>query len=340
MAEADNPTTGAGMTVSEAATVFSKILDREDGKPEPEKQEQPSDTSEEEADETSSASDETPDEEPDEGDEDGADEEDGSDEEEEDGPATPDTAEVTVEIDGKPQKVTVQELKNGYLRQADYTRKTQALAEQRKALEPEFAQVREERAHYAAILPALAQQLQELQQAQAPDWDRLWAEDPIEWVRQKSIAEERGKRIEAAKAEMARLQQTTQTEQVRALQEHVNGQRELLQQLLPEARDKAKWDDLRPKLREYARELGFSEDEVKQAYDARAIVAMVKAMRYDELTKAKPRPNTPKAPTPAPAQAATPQRRHTELGKARMRLAKTGRVSDAAEVFKRIPGLI
>lgn len=339
MATTDNPASGAGMTVSEAASVFSKILDREDGQPEPEKNEEQSDTSEQEADETSDEAEETPAEASQE-DEDGAAEDDGSDDEEAASQAVPDTAEVTIEIDGKAQKVPVAELKNGYLRQADYTRKTQQLAEQRKALEPEMHAVREERAHYAAILPALAQQLQELQQSQAPDWDRLWAEDPIEWVRQKSIAEERGKRIEAAKGEMARLQQVQQTEQVRALQEHVAAQREKLQELVPESRDKAKWDALRPKLREYAKQLGFSEEEVKQAYDARAVATMVKAMRYDELMSSKPKPNPAKAPTPAPAQAATPQRRHTDLSKAHMRLAKTGRVSDAAEVFKRIPGLI
>lgn len=341
MSTTDNPVSGAGMTVSEATSVFSKMLDRESGEPAPEKDEEQSDTSEQEADETSDEADETPAEASSEGDEGGAAEDDGSDEEEDAQAApVPDTAEVTIEIDGKAQKVPVAELKNGYLRQADYTRKTQQLAEQRRALEPEMAAVREERAHYAAILPALAQQLQELQNSQVPDLDRLWAEDPIEWVRQKSIVEERAKRIEAAKGEMARLQQTHQAEQVRALQEHVAGQREKLAELVPESRDKAKWDALRPKLREYAKELGFSEEEVRQAYDARAVATMVKAMRYDELMSSKPRPQAAKAPTPAPAQAATPQRRHTELSKARMRLAKTGRVSDAAEVFKRIPGLI
>lgn len=43
------------------------------------------------------------------------------------------TKPITVEIDGK--EVTIEELKNGYLRQADYTRKTQQLANQRKEFE-------------------------------------------------------------------------------------------------------------------------------------------------------------------------------------------------------------
>jgi hypothetical protein len=45
---------------------------------------------------------------------------------------TTDSGEVLFEVDGKP--ITVDEARNGYLRQADYTRKTQELAEQRKSL--------------------------------------------------------------------------------------------------------------------------------------------------------------------------------------------------------------
>ena len=335
---------GTAMTVSEAASVFSSILDREDGTPaaeKPKKQAEADEPSDEEA-HASSDADETPDEaEAEEAeDEDGAAEEDGSEDEEDEAAPLPDTAKVTVEIDGKAQEVTVQELKNGYLRQSDYTRKTQQLAEQRKALEPEMHAVREERAHYAAILPALAQQLQELQRTQTPDMDRLWAEDPIEWVRQNALNEQREKRLAAVQAEQARLQQMAAREQQTALARHVEGQREELQKLVPEARDKAKWDALRPKIRDYATSIGFSEEEVRSTYDARAVAALVKAMRYDELMSNKPKPVTAKAPTSAPQQAATPARKHTDLSKARMRLAKTGSVRDAAAVFAKIPGLI
>jgi hypothetical protein len=336
---------GTGMTVSQAASVFSKILDRDDGTPAPEKatkRPEADEPSEEEA-HASAEADETPDEaEADEAeDEAGAAEEDGSDEEEEEDQPLPAEAEVTVEIDGKTQKLTVKELTSGYLRLNDYTRKTQQLAEQRRALEPEMHAVREERAHYAAILPALAQQLDELQKAQTPDMDRLWAEDPIEWVRQNALQEARGKRIAAIQQEQARLQAVNAREQQNALAQHVSTQREELQRLVPEARDKAKWDALRPKIREYATSIGFSEEEVKSTYDARAVAALVKAMRYDELMTNKPKPNTAKAPASAPQQAATtPARKHTDLSKARMRLSKTGSVRDAAAVFAKIPGLI
>merc|ERR1712224_646361 len=39
----------------------------------------------------------------------------------------------TIKVDGEEQEVTLEELQNGYSRQRDYTRKTQELAQQRKA---------------------------------------------------------------------------------------------------------------------------------------------------------------------------------------------------------------
>ena len=41
---------------------------------------------------------------------------------------------ISVKIDGVEQEVTLEELKNGYSRQQDYTRKTQKLAEQTKSV--------------------------------------------------------------------------------------------------------------------------------------------------------------------------------------------------------------
>ena len=40
----------------------------------------------------------------------------------------------TVKVDGQEQQVSLDELRNGYQRQADYTRKTQELASERERL--------------------------------------------------------------------------------------------------------------------------------------------------------------------------------------------------------------
>ena len=67
---------------------------------------------------------------------------------------------VTVKIDGKEVEVKLSELKNGYQRQADYTRKTMELSEQRKAVEIETQKARYERQQYADGLQQQAALLQ------------------------------------------------------------------------------------------------------------------------------------------------------------------------------------
>ena len=72
----------------------------------------------------------------------------------------------------KSYQVTQDELLNGYQRQQAYTKRSQELAEQRKAFEQEAAQVSQMRDNYAQQLEQLSQQLQQVNQ-QEPDWAEL-----------------------------------------------------------------------------------------------------------------------------------------------------------------------
>ena len=58
----------------------------------------------------------------------------------------------TIKVDGKDVEVTLDELQAGYSRQADYTRKSQVLAEQRKKSEEELAATQQERQRYISQL--------------------------------------------------------------------------------------------------------------------------------------------------------------------------------------------
>lgn len=88
---------------------------------------------------------------------------------------------VDVEIDGEIFKVP-EKYKDGYLRQADYTRKTQEAATLRKELETKQAdiekrgQVTDEMIEARAAMVSIDQQLQRYQNV---DWDKLDNEDPM-----------------------------------------------------------------------------------------------------------------------------------------------------------------
>ena len=106
----------------------------------------------------------------------------------------------TVKVDGKEVTVTLDELQQGYSRTQDYTRKTQQIAEVRKQVEQESQAIRAERAQYAQLLGALEQQVQQAAEPQI-DWDRLYQEDPIEWVRQKELVRENQTKYAAIQSE-------------------------------------------------------------------------------------------------------------------------------------------
>ena len=114
----------------------------------------------------------------------------------------------TVKVDGKEVSVTLDELQKGYSRTQDYTRKTQQIAEVRKQAEAETYAVRAEREQYAQLLGALQTQLQSSEPQ--VDLERLYHEDPIEWIRQKEVMRDRQEKIVAIQGEQQRLAQINQ----------------------------------------------------------------------------------------------------------------------------------
>lgn len=331
MTTSDTPSQGIG--ISEAASQFEAILSGSPGKQTPEQEPADESSAPEDGAETLEASapdDETP-EEP------GDEEQDATatDEEADDAPDPMDQL-VTVKIDGKEEQIPLKEAIAGYQRTADYSRKTMALAEERKQLQAEAGQVMAERQQYAQLLPILQQQLQQLA-SQEPDWERLYAEDPLEYVRQKDLHREHNERLQATQAEQQRVAALMQHQQVAQLQNLVTEGRQKLTELIPAWRDKQRWESDRVRLREYAQDkLGYSPDEVSQVYDPRAVVALYKAMRHDELTGKRPAPAAQPSPRTMRAGApnAVPARQTSEITKAKQRLAATGRVRDAAKIFE------
>jgi hypothetical protein len=325
---ADNPSQGTGLDA--AASAFEAILTGSPDNQEPKNADE-ADVSTDEVE--AQADDEVEETAPDEGDE--TEEEAPTDEEDEDTEDEQQPKTVTVKLDGKAVEVPFDEVVNGYQRQADYSRKTQALAEERKAFEAERAQVQSERHHYAQVLSALQNDLATQAQSQQPDWDRLYAEDPIEWVRQRELWRDRQERVAASQAELQRVQAQQTVEQQQALAQHIQSERSNLIEKVPTWKDDKVWERDRKALRDYGNRVGFSEEELSQAYDHRAIVALYKAMKYDALMSQKVKPD-PAPPTivPKKASAAVSPRPTTDLTRNKQRLAKTGSVRDAAKVFE------
>ena len=240
----------------------------------------------------------------------------------------------TVKVDGKEVAVTLDELQKGYSRTQDYTRKTQQIAEVRKQVEAETQAVRAERGQYAQLLGALQAQLQ----ASEPqvDLDRLYNEDPIEWVRQKEVLRERQEKAYAIQAEQQRLIQLSQQEQQQSMQQHLESQKDALLAALPEWKDPKKAKLEKAMLIESAKSAGFSDEDLKSVYDHRLVLLLRKAALFDQMVSKRQgiKPVTNNGPRPAKPGAAGRVSTTTESVRAKQRLAKTGRIDDAVSAIE------
>ena len=240
----------------------------------------------------------------------------------------------TVKVDGKEVSVTLDELQKGYSRTQDYTRKTQQIAEVRKQVEQETHAVRAEREQYAQLLGALQAQLQSSEPH--VDLERLYQEDPIEWVRQKEVMRERQEKLGAIQSEQQRLSQVAQYEQQRAMEAQLASQQEALLAALPDWKDPKKAKAEKALVIESAKAAGFTDEDLKSVYDHRLVLLLRKAALFDQMVSKRQgiKPVVNNGPRTAKPGAAGRVSTTTESVRAKQRLAKTGRVDDAASAIE------
>jgi len=242
----------------------------------------------------------------------------------------------TVKIDGKDVEVPLSELKNGYSRQSDATRKTQAAAEMRKAAEAETHKAQQERQTYAQNLQRLQIQTEALlQQQQSTDWQALLESDPVEYLKQQRIATEQQARLNHIYGEQQRVQQVEQQEAQQRQAIHLQDQREQLLAKIPAWKDEAKAKTEKAALRDFLLNEGYDDETVGNLADSRAVVIARKAMLYDQMMskasaaakKVSTLPTRVERPGVGESQAL--DKRSTAFQK----LSKSGRAEDAAAVF-------
>jgi hypothetical protein len=241
----------------------------------------------------------------------------------------------TVKVDGTEVTVTLDELQKGYSRTQDYTRKTQQIAEIRRQVESEAEAIRAERSQYAQLLGALESQVQQAAQPNI-DWDRLYQEDPIEWVRQKEVMRENQAKAQAIQFEKQRLAEISQQEQAQQMQAYLAQQREELLKVLPDWKDPNKAKKEKELLIDFGQKAGFSTDELKNIFDHRIVNVLRKAALYEQMMSKRQniKPVTNNGPRPAKPGAAGRISQTSEATRAKQRLAKTGRVQDAASAIE------
>lgn len=246
---------------------------------------------------------------------------------------------LTIEVDGKSVELKKSELadyyKNG-LRQADYTRKTMEAAEQRKSAEAEATKAREERQRYAQGLSQAQSLLQaQLHEQSQLDWQSLLQTDPVEYLKQQHLAQQRQARLGQIQQEQQQIFAKQQEEQAEQIKSHLRTQQDELLAKLPEWKDEAKAKADKAALTDYLKSQGLEDAQINNIADHRLVILSRKAMLYDQMmTKAKAAAEKV-ATLPGKVEKPGGGEVNPLDGRtaAMQRLQKSGSVRDAAKVF-------
>ena len=240
-----------------------------------------------------------------------------------------------VTVDGNEIEVTQDELLNGYSRQQDYTRKTQELANQRKTIEQQAQELQQRDAIYAQLLPKMEAQLKgEL--VNEPDWDSLYNDDPIAYVREKQVWDEKKEKLTAVSAEQQRLQQEAYAQQQQQIAHVVQDGQQRILEIIPEWKNAEIASKEKSAIRDYGiNVLGYSAQEMDAIYDYRALLGLRNAWLNSKTVEATKKKPTQKAPARVARPGSTSRKKSlAPAQRAKQVLAKTGKVQDAAKVFE------
>lgn len=221
-------------------------------------------------------------------------------------PVEPEPAPVeddTEEVEREGQKYRIPKaLKNELLMHADYTRKTQAIADERKALEAERSQIRQvneellnSRAEVIALDKTLAQYAQ-------VDWNALSTSDPVKaqqlWIDFSQLKDNRQKAVEKYGQAEHQLNLKQQQEFAKRAEET----KAVLQ------RDIKDWTpETAQKHVEFARTLGFNDQQIQiaMATDPASVKLLNMAYQFDQMLKKATKPPVAPIVEPKPVQKVT-----------------------------------
>ena len=255
---------------------------------------------------------------------------DGSDEEQ----LESDSASYRVIVDGKEMQVPLDELISGYQRGSSFTQKSQALADERREFEANAVAVQQERESYSTVLQQLQQQMEAAAKPDL-DWDRLERENPVQWLKLKQLERDRQAQIQAVREEQSRMQQVLNQQQEQDLENRLNTERTLVLEKIPEWADSEVQANEQRQLLEYGKQLGFTDSELNEIYDHRALIALRDAWRYNQLAngeKVKSAKSKIKNAKSGGKQMSRQMRGRKQRDQ-RAKLKETGKVDDAAALL-------
>ena len=244
-----------------------------------------------------------------------------------------DTNLISVKVDGKEERWTLDQLKQSAAGQAAINKRFQEDAEARKQIQ-----------QHAAALQQQQQQVMQLhQQAQngglqapIPPTRELFESDPIGYMEEKLKYDEGKAQYDQNMYQLQNVQKQRAQAQQAAHQTYLQEQAQVLTQHIPDIADPKKGEAIKNALVDTGVSYGFTPEEMQNVTDARYVRALNDARKYRELV-AKRKSTQSKGEKARPVVKAGAKKRQdgnaVTRKKAQARLQKTGSIEDALSLI-------
>ena len=188
-----------------------------------------------------------------------------------------------VTVNGEKIDVDLEELKAGYQKDADYRRKTEELAIEKRELKAEEDRLKNQYSTKMEDLNSLVATLNaEINNdMNSKELDALWEEDPTE-------AAKVDRRIQKRKNTIQQAQQKLRDHQQAQFQEILREEQKKLHLKHPEIADPIKGTTVKSNIMNYLSSKGFSNEDVARIYDSRYFDVIMDGMNFNKSKSVKP----------------------------------------------------
>lgn len=183
---------------------------------------------------------------------------------------------IDIEIDGEPYEVNLVELKTGYLRQEEYTKRLTELDTRREELETELTNKEVELNRELEIAQVMV--AGDLRKYDQVDWNRLKQEDPAKYQELRLESIEARDRLQGIASRREQIDAMRQKADELKHQAYVKRQVEILDKLIPNFRE----PEFKNAIVKYGESVGYTEGEILSMSDARQLLMLNQARLYSE----------------------------------------------------------
>ena len=192
-----------------------------------------------------------------------------------------------VKSDGQTHRVTLQQLKDSFSKGQNYTRKSQALADDRGKLDDAKTEA-SKRTEYAIQALEYAKQ----QQPQTPEqtdeyWVNLRETDPMEYLVQRDTLRDAQTKNAERDYALEQLHEQQAAEREENLQRHIESEGKKLLDVIPEWSDRKLANAEKKLITKFGLNSGYSQEELDRTFDSLAVSIMRKGALWDQMQEKK-----------------------------------------------------